>query len=151
MGVSTDAYLFWGLCADDEVHWANIGREHDDPDYVEDEDGDWEEAYAKRMGLNPPLEPYEEYKDKYPPFWEAVRKLVKKSGCRIDWHCADEFAMPLVAVDESFVRVSRGCPAEIKEGALGVKPEWEPRLRRFCGTMGIKWSEPKWWLVSWRG
>ena len=152
MGVSTDAILFWGLCDNDENHWVNLGREYDDPDYVEatdDSEEDWEEVYAARMGLEAPPGPYGEHKDKYPPFWTARDKLVEDSGCRIDYHCSDRCPMPFVAVSESVVIASRGYPVEMK--SLKVKPEWEAKLRRFCEVMGIKWSEPKWWLVSWWG
>lgn len=159
MGVSTDAILIWGLCDNDENRWVNLGREYDDPDYVEatdddddedtDDEEDWEEVYAVRMGLERPPKPYGEHKDKYPPFWDARNKLVKDSGCQIDNHCSDGCLMPFVAVSDSVVSASRGYPVEVK--SLEVKPEWEAKLRRFCEVMGIKWAEPKWWLVSWWG
>ena len=151
MGVSTEAILCWGLCDSDENHWVNLGRDWEDPDNVEDTEGDledWEEVYAIRMGLEA-LEPYEEHKDKYPPFWDAKNKLVKDSGCQIDYHCSDRCPMPFVAVSESLVSASRGYPVEVK--SLEVKPEWEAKLRRFCEVMGIKWAEPKWCLVSYWG
>lgn len=162
MGISTDAVLFWGLCDSEENHWANLGRDWEDPDNVEDTDDldDWEEVYAIRMGLEAPPEPYEEHKDKYPPFWDAKSKLVEDSGCAIDYHCCDESRMPYVSVSESLVMASRGFPVEVgnfhsgqRDGAdlLKVDLGWDAKLRRFCEVMGIKYSEPRWWLVSWMG
>jgi len=153
MGVSTNAYLFWGLCGGDEGHWVNLGREYGDGGYVEDtegldEQGDWEDIYAARMGLESPG-PYDEHKDEYPAYWDAKRKLVEESGCEINWHCSGEYAMPFVAVSESLTRAARGDPAKVEPRE--AKPEWEAKLRRFCEVMGVKWSEPGWWLASYWG
>lgn len=42
MGSDAPATLFWGICAEDECeYWANLGRDYDDPDYVEDPVDTW--------------------------------------------------------------------------------------------------------------
>ncbi|KKN98816.1 hypothetical protein LCGC14_0140570 [marine sediment metagenome] len=149
MGMSSTAILFWGLCSDEEEeHWKNIGRDEEDLDYYnpfddndddEPDDEDWEEIYATKKGLHYPSEPRNEY-------WDAKRKLVKESGCEIGTHCSFDYGMPYIAITESEIRAYQGCPEKIE--TLEVKSDWEQKLREFCGVMGIKWSEPRWWIVS---
>lgn len=139
MGMSSTAILFWGLCGDEEEgHWSNIGLNYEDTDYIklpEDEDGDeeWENVYVSRKG-HPNAE------------WDTKKELIEKSGCTICTHCSFDYGMPYVAIEKSEVRNYQGNLTEIK--TLEVQPDWEQKLRKFCEVMGIKWSEPKWWLVS---
>jgi hypothetical protein len=157
MGVSTDAYLFWGFSGDDYTCWANIGLSYDDPAYAPEGDeadalDDWEEIYAERKGVLLPTMPFSkepEVEKVYHAFWDAKHRLIKECGCKIDYHCHSNYGIPFVAISDSITCACRGEPKEII--LLEIKPEWEMKLREFCDVMGIQWQEPKWWLASYWG
>ena len=140
MGISSDAYLFWGFYDTEENDWINFGKNHQDPDYVEldydGDDDDWEDAYVKRMGL------------KNEESWNAKHKLIQDCGCEIGSYCSIDVSIPFVAISDSLVCVSFDC-CVIK--SLQIKSDWERKLREFCKIMEIKWSEPEWCLASWMG
>ena len=147
MGQSTDAILFYGYCLEEGT------------ELLADEfDGDWEEAYARKMGLSPPVEPFPEkdgpgtaaIKAKYAAYWEAKRHLATKSGAVIGYHCSGDYPMPYVAIRASEIRAHCGYEREVV--SLAVQPEWRAMLDEFCRIMNITPNgEPKWWLVSYWG
>jgi len=147
MGQSTDAILFYGYCFEEGAELL-----------AEEFDGDWGEAYARKMGLNRPAEPYpekngpgaEEIKAKYAAYWEAKRDLVAKSGAKIGYHCSGDYPIPYVAICASEIRAHRGYEREV--ASLAVQPEWQAMFDEFCRVMDITpKGEPKWWLVSYWG
>ena len=136
MGQSTDANLYYGIQFDEDF-----------PPPGKEEDLDWEEFYAMRMGLPPIEAPYgNETKEMYSKYWELKRKLVENSVCKIGMHCSCDYPMYYVCIGKSETRASRGYPKVIKN--LEVEPNWDNTLREFCGLMGLKYEQPQWWLSS---
>lgn len=134
MSTSTDGILFWGIHFDEgefEPGW------------------EWEDAYAATKGVIKPTAPYEGNENIYSAYWAAKRDAVESAGCLVDAHCSGEYPMFYVAVKASQTVNRRGYPEEIK--SLEVGADWEAKLRAFCEALGVPWSQPKWWLVSYWG
>ena len=147
MGCSSSATLFWGLCGQEEGDWYNLNREYGDPDYIESEEHgedeglrDWEAAYVKQMGL------VETDKD-LNQYWNKHRELVIQSGCTISSYGVYDYVVPIVAIQDSIVE-SWHRPREVNIRHLHLSQLWTKQLKAFCEVMNIKWSDPKWWLVS---
>ncbi len=155
MGCSSSATLFWGLCGSEEGEWCNLGKNYDDPDYIEPEDADelaeWEDVYVKRMGLP-------EEGEESNGHWEKRRKLIQASGCTISSYGIHDCDVPIIAVQDSVVE-SWDCSGAVVDmdnlhdagrTTLMATGElaWFKQLKAFCQVMNIKWSDPKWWLVS---
>lgn len=152
MGCNSSATLFWGLCGKDEGDWYNLGRDYDDPDYIEtDDERIWEDIYVERMGLP-------EEGEESNGHWEKRCKLIEASGCEIRSHGDYDYAVPFVAVKASMVEGWAGCSpaidmdnlhdASLTTLATTGELVWLKQLKDFCEVMNIKWSDPKWWLVS---
>lgn len=137
MGVTTNAVLFYGYCWQEETNmpWT-IGD--DEPPDVEEE---WEDRYLLAICHG---QPPKDYGDRI--------KLVKKSTCIVDSHCAGTCPMPFVAVRASVITAHRGDMKEVK--SLDVGKTWDDDLDKFCELMEIstEGQKPRWWLVAyWDG
>lgn len=155
MGCGSDGTLFWGLCGQEEGEWCNLNKKYDDSDYIECEDADefaeWEDVYVKRMGLP------EEGKES-DGHWEKRGKLIRASGCEIGEYGDHDYLVPFVAIKESIVNcwdcsgkaVDMDNLHDAERTTLVATGElaWLKQLKDFCEVMNIKWSDPKWWLVS---
>ena len=127
MGISSDGIFFYGMC------W-------------NDEDKPWKEPTDEELSAMKKIKSYVDEND-----WETLYQVrsgikVEKSPVELDIHCSFEYSMPLLAVKETLVSASRGCPEKVK--TVLVKPEWDDQLRDFCKIMGIKWQQPAWWVTS---
>lgn len=138
MGTSTDAVLFYGIHAD-ENEWEDFIGE------------DWQETLASKFGVHEPQVPYEtpEQEMLFHDYWDKKDEICEKESCAIDFHCSGEYPMPYAFVRASKTEACRGYPEEIS--GLTVQPEWDQELKGFCELMGIPWTQPKWWLVSYWG
>lgn len=82
MGQSTDAILFFGVCFEEgfEFPWSS-----------EEDDEDWEDYAAKKLGVQPPQAPWDEsmpgVKEDYRRYWKECREAVEKLECEIGRHC----------------------------------------------------------------
>lgn len=129
MGISNDAYLFYGVCFDVEGY-SKLWRYDECAYYDDGEDEelmpDWEKRYSALTG-----------------------RSHESSQCEIDWHCHHEYPMPFVAIAKSTVVASRGFPAIIE--SLKDDPEWPALIKKFCEDMRIiakPDGEPGWRMVS---
>lgn len=172
MGQSTDAYLFYGFCWDDEIDLL-----HNDPE----DESYWYEIIASREGHRNPWDlyrmsgseaehnqlPYAEqsaafqawkeevgFEDLYAE-WKAVTDEIKSrySGIDISSHCSCDYPMPYVYVTESESQAWRGSPQQIDPTTLTSAPTdlWDTALTRFVEDLGIDTSGaqgPGWFLVS---
>jgi len=158
MGSNASATLFYGICAENECeYWGNLGRDFDDPDYIEDPaDTEWEKVYAQQMGVSEPSAPYDrdnaEVKKLHEDYWDAKRAIAKTSGCDIGTYGCGNGQTPIfVSIEESETRADWEGPTYLKPNVLDVEPEWREKLHKFCKVMGIKWQEPKWCIVVYYG
>lgn len=151
MGCGSSATLFWGLCGQEEGEWCNLNKDYTDSDYIGREDTDefaeWEDVYAKRMGLPEEGEEYNRH-------WEKRCELIRTSGCEVRDYGDHDYLIPFVAIKESIVECWQGSTEINIEHLHSSLPDmhgqfvWLKQLRAFCEVMNIKWSDPKWWLVS---
>lgn len=133
MGQSTDAYLFYGFCWDDEEELFEDGDE-------------WFDTLARKRGFVGEYVPY-----------EITKEIQAEFDVSMDTHCHSEYRMPLVYVKGTMLQAWRGTPKAVPGGYL-VNPStwmgWDTKLRAFCDTLGItppEGQEPQWWLVSYWG
>jgi hypothetical protein len=138
MGVSTDAILFWGITFEEGA------------DYLDDIDDRAEEAEEEDEAREVPRP--EDRGDIRSPEWEEWRGRFwawKKEQPTVGRHCSGDYPMYYVTVGGSERRASRGSAVEVT--SLEVEPGWGPKLKAYCERLGLPWSEPKWWLVSYWG
>lgn len=145
MGISSDAMLCYGVQI----------PEGEDP-WGENSDGDWDEWLRDQCGAPPSLPWAKEEDDP-----ETHRKWVGRLNERrafddsilvdISSHCSDGYGMYTLIVRGTERRASRGYPERIDAASLAIKEDWDSILRSACKQLGIKWSEPAWWLQSWMG
>lgn len=151
MGTSTNAYLFYGYCWNEEVEFeANIDeaakailaeRGHVDP---------WND-YPGRDGAEAWMAQNDAAIDAFHALMDEV-----KSELGVDWgfHCHHEYSMPYLFIPGIEVTAYRGSP-EAAPDTSTVDPSWKPKLDAFLAGQGIEPPEgenqPGWWLASWWG
>ena len=175
MGQSTDAYLFFGYCWNDEIDLL-----HNDPD----DESEWYEIIAKREGNRNPWDlyrmsgaeaehsrlPYAEQSAAYQAWkeevgfeqlyaeWKAVTEEVKSryNGIDISSHCSCEYPMPYIYIVETEHRAWRGqgVQLDMEQWEKWQHPRsfvtWNEDLARFTADLGIDLSNaegPGWFLV----
>ncbi|APU88933.1 conserved hypothetical protein [Virus Rctr197k] len=148
MGTSTDALLFYGF----EIPG---GENEGTPFWLkkgEEDDGDWEEFVASKLGVPKPTVEYsEETKPLYHAYWETKREAVKKLGIEVVMHCHIDAPMYALAVKASAQRAYRGSPVTLGPNALIVDPTWDQQLRDFAQLVGVEMGQPTWILASYWG
>lgn len=147
MGQSTDGIIFFGF----NLGSSDDGFSLDELWGVGVDDADWEAEYAKRKGILPPSEEYDdspEVQKKHHDYWEVKRKLVAAEPCSIDFHCSGDYPVYYVSIKRTQKRARRGYPEELTVTDFNVRDSEVQQLKEFCEFMGIEWQEPKWWLAS---
>lgn len=134
MGVSTNAILFYGLLLP--------GGDDDEGDIdsavaIEDWIDEWQEEYLKRKNLD--------WKNDY----SIQSTMMEDCPVEIGWHCSGDYPMHYLSPKDAGKSASRGYPEVVD--SLEVKPEWDGQIKEFCEVMGIRYSQPKWYLVSYWG
>lgn len=151
MGQSTNAYLFYGYCWDDEVEF--------------DTDMDaWAEAHLKAAGQT---DPWDAHPGGHRPDWVAENsaaidawhdaKKALADAQSVDWgaHCSDECPFPYLFVRGTETTAYRGYPKPVDAAALTVGEDWKAKLDAFLAAEGIDppdgENQPGWWMASYRG
>lgn len=153
MGQSTDAYLFYGYCWQDEYN-----------DFDTDMDGVVKKILTQR-GMTDPWEahyvgeqPYENYKA-----WaatpegsaevEAEKQVKSELGVEWDSRCSGDYPIPFLHISGTRTRASRGTAKPIT--SVDVDPAWKGKLDAFLASQQIEAPEgenqPGWWLASYWG
>jgi hypothetical protein len=149
MGLSTDAKFFFGYCWQDDGEPARL---HELSDAYNEGTGEgWEGVIAEAAGHPPPTEPYDSNgpgNEAWNKWWGLRNKAVKKTGCKVGFHCSADYPMYYVAIEASEVVAPRGCPQPVL--GLNEYPEWRGMLDDFCRTLGVEppTDGPCWWLAS---
>lgn len=131
MGVSTDGILVFGF---------EIGEEGDEPDFLAEHNGDFEEFLHSVSGLPRWGEPGHSF--------AAFREFEKGFPIELVSHCSYEYPMYILAVNGTKKKASRGYPEVISPEELIISDEKIEAFKKFCDDYGIEWQEPKWLLCS---
>jgi hypothetical protein len=151
MGQSTDAYVFYGYCWDDE-----------DSDINTDMDEIAKAILAER-GIVDPWEArpesidYRAYMDaneaEFDAYRAAMDAILAELGVDWDSHCHHECSMPLLYVQGTKITAHRGSPKPL--ALLEIDPTWQGKLDSFLESQGVEPPEgenqPGWWVASWWG
>lgn len=135
MGVSTDAYLYFGF----DIYEAEQG--------ISD---DLEESILKKIGIvyDPEAEAYEDPSTLSAAFNNALfDDIAEEFGLSINTHGSDDYQINSIVA--SIKSAYRGYPKEIT--SLEIDPIWIDNLKLFCERTGFEYKEPKWWLASYWG
>ena len=97
---------------------------------------EWEEEFHRR--INKP----------YPGWSKEPLPEIAKTGCMIKHHGYSEEPGWFVCIIASHVDADWDAAQEISPEHFQIQADWEEKLRAFCELMDIKWSQPKWLLVS---
>ena len=126
MGVSTDAYLIYGV----------LIPEWDEQGCIEQKD-----LPKELRDLNED------------PDGEVYIGEISDDNCDMFVHCMSECPM-WIATPKTVksYRAWRGDPVEMNFADLiTVDGENKAHLKAFCEKLGVKYTEPKWWLCSYWG
>jgi len=160
MGVSTDAYLYFGFDFSDreqnlECEWIDENNDIDEKMRqvckVIDDSGMWtkEGDYAHPEGSSEREKAKKKLKNYYERKHKAIAKLTHDNLIGVDMHCHSEY--PIWFVHINFHRAHRGYPTEITMQNMEVSKEDIQKLKEFCKKMKIPWQKPKWCLASYWG
>lgn len=122
MGVSTDAYLYYGF----DIHDA----EEQEP-YLPD-------AFFSKHQLDDDCD-----------MTDILERLCDGEAIFYEYHCSGDF--PIYFIFTQLYRVGRGYPETITEEMLKIEPAWEEQLKAFCEKNSIPFQKPSWRLASYWG
>jgi len=147
MGVSSDAYLLYGmLSASDDGEWLEGVGGHE-------EAIDWQAEVAGFCAKAPPFSEPREAWSKARDEWSAARlaAVTAEFGAvvSIGHHCSDGYPMPYISTEQH--TSWRGYSTKIAPEMLQSDPAADAALARVAAEIGGEWSEPGWHLVSWMG
>lgn len=157
MGVSTDAYLFFGF----EFH--NPDASGKAPPFNVEE---WEEEYAKACGIEDKSGLFDEegeyaFEEGTKEFEAADRirdayilardRAIAHSGCVINWHGSGPAPVYFVTLEKHFLCASRGHSELVDTKKLQVDEAERKQLIEFCKRLKIPYQEPAWRLASYWG
>lgn len=127
MGVSTDAYMFYGFTFAEELQAVDGGPE-------------WTEEQEAKL--------IEELND---DCFYAHTKDNPDIG--IDSHCSHDYPMHFIYYKPHFYRASRGSSSDIDVKALSElnTSDIDAKLKLFCDEHSIPWQQPTWQIVSYWG
>ena len=128
MGVSTDAYLFFGF-----DFFAPASGKGNSPQWREEGDDRfyWSEWASSRQLRE-----------------QGISDKLEKLNIYIGSHCSSDFPIWFICTEESYVCAWRGYP---KEAKMEAGENAVARLKEACELLGIEFEEPKWWLASYWG
>lgn len=135
MGQSTNAILFYGIAGEEEGYPWNWGKEYDESDYESDE----ESKVAAHFNIDP---------KNYTEVWAKQREL----SCELDTHCSGDYPMYFVCVKESKEVAYRGdvVRVELQTDPI-ILQRWDAEIKEYCDLMGIEYTQPDWFMVSYWG
>ena len=155
MGVSTDAYISYGILFEEgfEFPWS---------DYDNGLDGDW---WLTVQGFNPSVKVYDEYGEYIGGIkpseavisqYYAEKNAFKKAHplpFRLVNVCSNDYPIYILAIDEGHVWAYRGHPQVVDPTSLVATDEQRQSLIEFCKTydIDIEGNEPRWYLSSYWG
>jgi hypothetical protein len=152
MGQSTDAYVFYGYCWDDEdvefgtdmdevVEAILAERGHADP---------WSTCPDDRAAASAWMIDNKAVIDEHRALKEDIA-----AGIGVEWdaHCSDGCPIPFLFVEGTKTTAWRGSPRPLT--SLDVDPAWKGKLDAFLESQGIEApageNQPGWWVASWWG
>jgi hypothetical protein len=61
--------------------------------------------------------------------------------------CYEDEDHEVLCISESVIKGRWFAATEVDPANLIARPEWTERLKAFCDSIGMPWSEPKWYLT----
>lgn len=142
MSISADAKVFYGiiLCGPEEDLEAD-GWEWDPSE-------DWEDICVKRAG-GPMERPEGEWSDlPVQEYYNARNAILDDFGCDIRYFGMGDYLGKYVFVKGlSSIGADAWTPQAIDSWPEINRKKADQKLKRFCDHMGLKYSDPKWWLT----
>lgn len=154
MGQSTDAYVFYGYCWDDE----DAGIEADTDEAVkailaERGHADPWDSYPKTDGRAAGDAWVSENRAAIDAFRALKAAVEEEIGVSWDAHCSDSCPIPFLFVNDTKTTARRGYPKPL--ASLEVDPAWKGKLDAFLALQGVEpptgENQPGWWTASWWG
>lgn len=99
-------------------------------------EGEWGAFYLRQKGIPASRQHWED------------DQASEVSGCIIESHGYDGDPEYFVAVKASRLNGDWESPLVLDPSHFTIQTEWIEKLRDFCQTMHLPWSEPKWYSVS---
>lgn len=141
MSTSTDAILFYGIDLGEDLDIDEIARncgfDPDDEDYEFDT---LDNFYLKKIGI------YRGEDENYVEW--GKRKELALNGVGDGRHCSGYYPMHYISIGTHY-EAYRGHPTEVTN--LGINSDWDDKIKKYCETIGIPFSKPKWILASYWG
>lgn len=157
MGVSTDAYLFFGFEFHDEE--GENPCENQRVLAALEEDGDLDNLYMEEVegkfypGTGDDNFDYEDPKNRksIDDFYGLKTKLMKEAGVEVSYHCHGDFPIWFLTIHQ--ITACRGDSTQIDLDELKshITEEKINKLKKFCEILEIEYQEPKWILASYWG
>lgn len=129
MGLSTDAYLFFGA------------------EIIDTDSGKYPEELQKKMEENEESEE-PEYEEDIVNEW-IEEKMSEVEGVKLDHHCSCEY--PVFYIHTKKYSASRGYSEEIDQNEMIDTEEDKKKIQKVLDSMGIKDAKIGWYLASYMG
>lgn len=155
MSTSTDGIIFFGiLCPEEcELPWHDAIYDNDIEEWWRKENGfedilnPWtaEGDYAEGWSTNDP---------RFDAYYQHRRDWIKSNPLPVDLihHCSDSYPMFAIAVPNTELTASRGCPERFDPAQLSVGTDQIEKLKAFLTKYEIPYDgEPGWILTSYWG
>jgi hypothetical protein len=118
---------------------------------VADPESDWEKFYARKVGVEEPVEIYNdkrfrddpEFRERWASYWTNLDNIHLSHGCEIGYHSDTRYSGAFVSIVDSQHYIESVHPP--KCGEEPVPPIWYSKLEEFCTTIGIPYQEPRWY------
>jgi hypothetical protein len=165
MGVSTDAFLFFGYCWSDETRLFDPDEDGELSEKILAERGEknpWDAApdVVKRTGITGEQRKQSEawiaeHRLELDEWYGKKRAIEKTFEVDIGQHCSDGCTMPYVSLIASLTLARRGYPESLGQKLPDADPGWAAKIDAFMEKFKIEKPEgqtaPQWWLASWWG
>lgn len=140
MGYTVSGTVFYGI---------PLGGDEDGFEFPwDDDEEEWQDIWAKKIGIKKPdrddFKSDDDYYKQLEPYWRETFKISDESVCDIAFSGYDGFYTHYIEIKESGVESQWG---EIVPLSPETKPEWDAQLKHFCEFLGLPYSQPKWYVT----
>lgn len=155
MGVCTDGIIFYGI---------EYGEDLPERAGVVVDSVDWwygaDDIYDKKMGVKAPIYPErsdfegpKEWEEALDEYGAAAKRIEDARGCELSTHCSGEYPIYYLALNYKHRVSPRGYSIcfNVVDNFFKVGPEDDKIIENYCEIMGLKYSQPKWYLASYYG
>ena len=110
---------------------------------------DWEDAYARKMGLSAPQRPHSDSSaSEWQEYWRRRNHLLEKSGCVLQLH-GDEGQYSWCAIIKESLLETSVSKAPLQCVFPTPTGSWRRQLEEFCNALDLRCPDPGWLLIVW--